>query len=59
MHAWCRQLRSRRARTEPIGDAPTVQLAETGFDEAWEPNAGGLLIEDLIDRLFVPSRDRA
>jgi hypothetical protein len=49
----------RRARTEPIGDAPTVQLAETGFDEAWEPNAGGLLIEDLIDRLFVPSRNRA
>ena len=45
--------------TERIGDALTVQLAETGFDEAWEPNAGGLLIEDLIDRIFVPSRDRA
>ena len=45
--------------TEPIGDALTLQLADTGFDEAWEPNAGGLLIEDLIDRLFVPSRNRA
>jgi len=40
--------------TEPIGDALTLQLAETGVDEAWERIAGGLLIEELIDRLFVP-----
>jgi len=47
-------LRLRRAMTEPIRDALTVQLAEIGFDEAYEPNADGRLIEDLIDRLFMP-----
>jgi hypothetical protein len=47
-------LHLRRAMTEPIRDALTVQLAERGLDEAYEPNAEGRLIEDLIDRLFVP-----
>lgn len=47
-------LHLRRAMTEPIRDALTVQLAESGFDDAYEPNAEGRLIEDLIDLLFVP-----
>ena len=47
-------LRLRRAMTEPIRAALTVQLAEIGFDENYNLTAEGALIEDLIDRLFVP-----
>ena len=47
-------LRLRRAMTEPIREALTVQLAEIGFDENYNLTAEGALIEDLIDGLFVP-----
>jgi len=39
---------------ETVRDALTVELARTGFDAAYEPNVEGRLIEDLIDRLFIP-----
>lgn len=39
---------------EEIRDFLTLQLAATGFDQDYAPNKQGLLIENLIDKLFIP-----
>ncbi len=38
------------ATAEEFREAFTEQLAKVGFDESYEPTAGGNLLEDLIDR---------
>lgn len=35
---------------EEIRDALTERLAKVGFDQAYEPTAEGVILEDLIDR---------
>lgn len=37
---------------ERCRDGFTIRLAQVGFDENYEPNAEGKLLEDLIDRFF-------
>jgi hypothetical protein len=39
---------------DALREALAVVMAARGFDENYEPNAEGRLIEDLIDDLFVP-----
>jgi len=39
---------------EEFREAFTDQLAKVGFDEAYEANVAGRLLEDLIDRLHGP-----
>jgi hypothetical protein len=39
---------------EEIRDFLTLELAVTGFDRDYAPNRKGLLIENLIDKLFIP-----
>jgi hypothetical protein len=43
-----------RESSEEFRRAFTVQLAEVGFDEAYEPTVEGRLLEDLIDRFRAP-----
>jgi hypothetical protein len=38
---------------EQIRDFLTLELAETGFKEDYGPKDRGLLIESLIDKLFI------
>lgn len=38
---------------EDIRDFLTRELAVTGFDQDYAPNEQGLLIENLIDKLFL------
>jgi hypothetical protein len=38
---------------EEIRDFLTLQLAATGFDQDYAPNKQGLLIENLIDKLYI------
>lgn len=38
------------ATAEEFREAFTEQLAKVGFDESYQPTAGGNLLEDLIDR---------
>lgn len=40
--------------SEAVRDALTQEMAQTGFDAAYEPTAEGRVIEDLIDALFIP-----
>jgi hypothetical protein len=40
---------------ERFRDAFTGELAKTGFDENYEVNADGRLLEDLIDRFHAKS----
>ncbi len=40
---------------EQVRDLLTFRLAEIGFDENYNPNAMGKLIERLIDRLYLNS----
>lgn len=43
-----------RTEAERIRDYLTTQLAAVGFDEEYRPNQRGRMIEELIDRFYVP-----
>ena len=38
--------------SEALRTVLTLRLAETGFDENYDPTSEGQLLEDLIDRFF-------
>jgi hypothetical protein len=42
-----------RAEAEQLRECLTTQLAAVGFDEDYEPNEQGQMLEDLIDRFFI------
>ena len=44
---------------EQLRDYFTDRLARVGFDEKYEPNKEGLLLEELADLLFVPGEQWA
>jgi hypothetical protein len=46
------QLVIARDLAEQVRDALTTRLAKAGFDEDYEPNSEGRLLEDLIDAFF-------
>lgn len=48
------RLRLTISQSEELRDCLTDRLARIGFDENHAPNADGRLLEDLIDRFFVP-----
>ena len=39
---------------EEFRDAFTVQLAQVGFDEKYDTTSEGQILENLIDRFYVP-----
>jgi hypothetical protein len=43
-----------RAEAERIRDYLTNELAALGFDEDYHPNQTGRMIEELIDRFYIP-----
>lgn len=43
-----------RAQAEKLRDCLTEQLARVGFDENYSLTKTGQMIEDLIDRFYVP-----
>ena len=43
-----------RAEAERIRDYLTNELAALGFDEDYQPNQMGRMIEELIDRFYIP-----
>lgn len=43
-----------RAEADTLRERLTTQLALIGFDENYEPTEEGRIIEDLIDKLFIP-----
>ena len=47
-------IRLNRAEAERVRDYLTTQLAAVGFDEEYRPNQQGRIIEELIDRFYVP-----
>lgn len=47
-------LRLNRTEAERVRDHLTTQLAAVGFDEEYRPNQQGRMIEELIDRFYVP-----
>ena len=42
------------AEAERMRDYFTDRLARVGFDEDYEPNDEGVMLEKLIDKLFLP-----
>jgi hypothetical protein len=46
-------IRLSRAEAEQLRECLTTQLAAVGFDEDYEPNEQGQMLEDLIDRFFI------
>jgi hypothetical protein len=47
-------LRLQPTEAEIVRDALTNEMARRGFDADYKPNHEGLIIEALIDQLFVP-----
>src|SRR5215831_5562097 len=47
-------VRVTRAMAESIRDGLTKALAQSGFDRSYELNPRGRLLEELIDRFFLP-----
>ena len=43
-----------RNSAEKLRDAFTDRLAKVGFDKDYDPTAEGRMLEDLIDRFFMP-----
>jgi hypothetical protein len=43
-----------RAQAEQLRSYLTGQLAAFGFDENYSPNERGQMLENLIDRFFLP-----
>jgi len=44
---------------EQLRDYFTDRLARVGFDENYEPNAEGVMLEKLTDMLFLPAEEWA
>jgi hypothetical protein len=42
-----------REEARLVREALTTQLAAVGFDENYEPNEQGKMLEDLIDKFFI------
>jgi hypothetical protein len=47
-------IRLSRREAEQLRDFLTTQLASVGFDENYSPNERGRMLENLIDRFFLP-----
>jgi len=47
-------IRLSRAEAEQLRDSLTTQLAAVGFDKDYSPNEQGQMLEELIDRFYVP-----
>jgi hypothetical protein len=47
-------LRLSREDARQLRESLTTQLAAVGFDENYEPNEQGQMMEDLIDKFFIP-----
>jgi hypothetical protein len=47
-------IRLSRAEAEQLRDSLTTQLAAVGFDKNYSPNEQGKMLEELIDRFYVP-----
>ena len=47
-------IRLSRAEAEQLRDSLTTQLAAVGFDKNYSPNEQGHMLEELIDRFYVP-----
>ena len=43
-----------RAEAEQLRDSLTTQLAAVGFDKNYSPNEQGQMLEELVDRFYVP-----
>jgi hypothetical protein len=52
-------IRLSRAEAEQLRDSLTTQLAAVGFDQNDSPNEQGRMLEELIDRFYVPCAPRA
>jgi hypothetical protein len=47
-------IRLTRAEAEQVRDYLTTELAASGFDQDYSPNQQGQILEELIDRFFIP-----
>ena len=47
-------IRLSRGEAEQLRDSLTTQLAAVGFDKNYYPNEQGQMLEELIDRFYVP-----
>jgi hypothetical protein len=47
-------IRLSRDEAEQLRDFLTTQLAAVGFDKNYSPNEQGQMLEELIDRFYVP-----
>lgn len=47
-------IRLSRAEAEQVRDYLTTELAASGFDQDYSPTQRGQMLEDLIDRFFIP-----
>ena len=52
-----RDVTADRASTEFLRHHFTVKLARIGFDEEYRPNKDGVMLENLIDRFFLPTAE--
>jgi len=48
------RIRLGRAEAQHLRDYLTTQLATIGFDEDYSPNEQGQMLENLIDRFYLP-----
>ena len=47
-------IRLSRAEAEQLREYLTIQLAADGLNRDYSPNEQGRILEDLIDRFFIP-----
>jgi hypothetical protein len=47
-------IRLSRAEAEQVRDHLTTELAASGFDQHYSPNEEGRMLEELIDRFYIP-----